>query len=75
MIKIDVIVKDKTWLKFIKNPESYLKRKIKIIQRDKFFKKKKYQFRVLLSVTKEIKQQIFYPFQVLTKKILKYSLN
>ena len=29
------------WLKFIKNPESYLKRKIKIIQRDKFFKKKK----------------------------------
>ncbi len=55
MIKIDVIVKDKTWLKFIKNPESYLKRKIKIIQRDKFFKKKKYQFSVLLSGTKEIK--------------------
>ena len=55
MIKIDVIVKDKTWLKFIKNPESYLKRKIKFIQRDKFFKKKKYRFTVLLSGTKEIK--------------------
>ena len=55
MIKIDVIVKDKTWLKFIKNPESYLKRKIKIIQRDNFFKKKKYHFSLLLSGTKEIK--------------------
>ena len=40
MIKINVIVKDKTWLKFIKNPETYLKKKIKIIQRDNFFKKK-----------------------------------
>ena len=54
MIKIDVIVKDKTWLKFIKNPESYLKRKIKLIQRDKFFKKKKFRFTVLLSGTKKI---------------------
>jgi len=55
MIKIDVIVKDKNWLKFIKNPESYLKRKIKLIQRDKFFKKKKFRFTVLLSGTKKIK--------------------
>ena len=55
MIKINVIVKDKTWLKFIKNPETYLKKKIKIIQRDNFFRKKKYNFSVLLSGTKEIK--------------------
>ena len=55
MIKINVIVKDKTWLKFIKNPETYLKKKIKIIQRDNYFKKKKYHFSVLLSGTKEIK--------------------
>ena len=55
MIKINVIVKDKTWFKFIKNPENYLKRKIKIIQRDNFFKKKEYHFSVLLSGTKEIK--------------------
>ena len=39
MIKINVIVKDKNWLKFIKNPETYLKRKIKLIQSDNFFKK------------------------------------
>ena len=55
MIKINVIVKDKTWFKFIKNPETYLKKKIKIIQRDNFFRKKKYNFSVLLSGTKEIK--------------------
>ena len=40
MIKINVIVKDKSWLKFIKNPETYLKRKIKKIKNDKFFEKK-----------------------------------
>ena len=55
MIKINVIVKDKAWLKFIKNPETYLKKKIKIIQRDNYFKKKKYHFSILLSGAKEIK--------------------
>ena len=55
MIKINVIVKDKNWFKFIKNPKIYLKRKIKKIQADKFFGKKKYQFSLLLSDTKEIK--------------------
>jgi len=55
MIKINVIVKDKNWLKFIKNPEAYLSRKIKKIQTDKFFGKKKYQFSLLLSEAKEIK--------------------
>ena len=55
MIKINVIVKDKAWLKFIKNPETYLKEKIKIIQRDNYFKKKKYHFSILLSGAKEIK--------------------
>ena len=55
MIKINVIVKDKTWLKYIKNPKTYFKRKIEKIQRDKFFKKSNYQFSLLLSETKEIK--------------------
>ena len=32
MIKINVIVKDKNWFKYIKNPEAYLSRKIKKIQ-------------------------------------------
>tara|TARA_B100001778_G_C18420730_1_gene553144 strand:+ start:221 stop:679 length:459 start_codon:yes stop_codon:yes gene_type:complete len=55
MININVIVKDKIWLKFIKNPEAYLKRKIKEIQNDKFFGKKKYSFSLKLSGAKEIK--------------------
>ena len=56
MIKINVIVKDKSWLKFIKKPEIYLKKKIKKIQNDKFFgKKKRYSFSLLLSSTEEIK--------------------
>ena len=55
MIKINVIVKDKNWFKFIKNPEIYLQNKIKRIQNDKFFKKKKYSFSLLLSDTHEIK--------------------
>ena len=55
MIKINVIVKDKNWLKFIKNPEAYLSRKVKKIQTDKFFGKKRYQFSLLLSEAKEIK--------------------
>ena len=55
MIKINVIVKDKTWLKYIKNPEIYLKKKIKKIQRDRFFSNKKYSLSLQLSGEKEIK--------------------
>ena len=54
MIKIDVIVKDKNWLKFIKNPDNYLKRKIKKIQKNKFFKKNNYYLSVQLSSNKKI---------------------
>ena len=55
MIKINVIVKDKSWLKFIKNPETYLKSKIKKIKNDKFFEKKSYSFSLQLSGSREIK--------------------
>ena len=55
MIKINVIVKDKSWFKFIKNPEIYLKKKLKKIENDKFIKKKTYNFNIQLSGTKEIK--------------------
>ena len=55
MIKINVIVKDKSWFKFIKNPEIYLKKKLKKIENDKFFKKKTNNINIQLSGTKEIK--------------------
>ena len=55
MIKINVIVKDKTWLRFIENPEIYLKRKIRKIQKEKLFRKNNFNFSLQLSGTKEIK--------------------
>ena len=55
MIKINVFVKDKTWFKFIKNPDIYLKRKIKKIENEIIFRKKKYSFSVKLSNSREIK--------------------
>ena len=39
MININVIVKEKKWFKFLKNPEKYIKKKIKKIENDKIFKK------------------------------------
>ncbi len=56
MININVIVKEKKWFKFLKNPESYLKKKLKKIQKDKIFKKNvKFNFSILLSNTKSIR--------------------
>ena len=40
MIKINVIVGYKNWTKYIKSPEIYLKKKIKKLKTEKFFKKK-----------------------------------
>ena len=86
MIKVNVIVKNKTWLRFINNPETYLKKKIKKIQSDKFFRNKKYCFSLKLSNTNEIKllnkkfrkknkstDILSFPYQ--TKKKLKILLN
>tara|TARA_S200000501_G_scaffold228873_1_gene214666 strand:+ start:188 stop:649 length:462 start_codon:yes stop_codon:yes gene_type:complete len=65
MIKINVIVKNKSWFKFVKNPETYFKRKLKKIENDRFFGKKKYSFSIQLSGTKEI--------QFLNKKFRKIN--
>ena len=56
MININVIVKEKKWFKFLNNPENYLKKKIKKIQNDKFFKKNtKFNFCILLSNSSSIR--------------------
>ncbi len=56
MININVIVKEKKWFKFLKNPEIYLKKKIKKIQNDKIFKKNtKFNFSILLSNSNSIR--------------------
>ena len=49
MININVIVKEKKWFKFLKNPENYLKKKIKKLSCVKSLKKKNFQFTLLLT--------------------------
>ena len=57
MIKINVLLNNKNWKKFIKNPEIYTKNKIRLLNKDNsFFKKKNIYFSLLLSGNKEIKK-------------------
>tara|TARA_B100000989_G_scaffold83945_1_gene60184 strand:+ start:3139 stop:3606 length:468 start_codon:yes stop_codon:yes gene_type:complete len=56
MIKINVITNNNNWFTYIKNPNSYLDRKIsKLNLKDKKFSKKKIFCTLLLSGNKEIK--------------------
>ena len=56
MIKANVITKNTSWFRYIKNPNSYIDRKInKINNKNKEFKKKSIYFTLLLSGEKEIK--------------------
>ena len=56
MITVDVLANNKAWKKYIKNPNVYLKNKLKIVE-NKFnlFKKNKLNFTILLSGNNEIK--------------------
>lgn len=56
MIKINVFISDKTWKKNIRRPENYLKRKLAILKKNVFFKKKKLEFSILLSKSSEVKK-------------------
>ncbi len=56
MIKINVVINNINWINYIKNPNSYLDRKIdKLNSKDKKFAKKKIFCTLLLSGNKEIK--------------------
>ena len=56
MIKIDVLVRDKNWRKYVPNPEKYLNQKVKQINfKKKSINKKKINFSILLTGNKEIK--------------------
>jgi|TARA_B110000027_G_C15986227_1_gene241089 probable rRNA maturation factor len=56
MIKVNVLIDEKSWKNFIRHPEFYLKSKIKKINKYDYFNKKKLEFSVLLSANKEIKK-------------------
>ena len=56
MIKANVITKNTSWYRYIKNPNSYIDRKInKLNKKNKKLKKKRIYFTLLLSGHKEIK--------------------
>ena len=56
MIKIDVLVRDKNWRKYVPNPEKYLNQKVKQINfKKKSINVKKINFSILLTGNKEIK--------------------
>ena len=56
MIKINVFVSNKSWRKHIKNPDIYLKKKIRLLnKKNNFFKNRDVSFSLLLSGNKEIK--------------------
>ena len=57
MIKVNVLVGDKKWKKYISKPESYLKKKInKLNKKNKIFKNKKIEFSLLLAGPNDIKK-------------------
>jgi probable rRNA maturation factor len=57
MIKVNVIIGNKNWNKHIKQPELYLKKKIKKLNKNnKIFKNKNLEFSILLSGKHEIKK-------------------
>ena len=57
MIKVNVLVNNKNWKKYISNPDIYLEKKLKKAEKKiVLFKKKKLNFTLLLSGNNEVKK-------------------
>tara|TARA_B100000900_G_C20380745_1_gene634457 strand:- start:228 stop:692 length:465 start_codon:yes stop_codon:yes gene_type:complete len=57
MIKVNVIPNNIRWKKYLKNPQNYLDKKIKLINKKNIlYKKKLLTFSIMLSDSKEIKR-------------------
>ena len=57
MIKINVLLNNNRWKKYIKNPNGYIDKKIDCINRkEKIYKKNKFACSILLSGSIEIKK-------------------
>ena len=59
MIKANVILDYSKWKNKIKNPENYLKKKIKKLSKIPYFKRKKQEFSILLTNNKKMKNLNF----------------
>ncbi|MFL2890109.1 MAG: rRNA maturation RNase YbeY [Pelagibacteraceae bacterium] len=57
MIKVNVVIGDKNWKKYIKNPKQYLNKKIKKLNKNNiYFRKKKVEFSIMINGDSYIKQ-------------------
>ena len=57
MIKINVLITNNYWKKYILNPELYLKKQIrKLNKNNNFFKNKRIEFSLMLTENKKIRQ-------------------
>ena len=57
MIKINVILNNITWKKYLKNPHKFIENKVKLLnKKNKLFKKNTFICSLLLSDTKEIRK-------------------
>ena len=56
MIKANVISTHSSWKRFIKKPNDYLKKRLKILSNTPSFKKKNHEFSILLTNDKEMKR-------------------
>ena len=59
MIKVNVISDHSNWIKYIKNPNDYLNKRLKILSKAPFFKRKNHEFSVLLTNNKKMKKLNF----------------
>ena len=55
MIKANVILENIIWKKKIKDPNTYIKKRLKTLSRKKYFKKKKQEFSILLTNNQKMK--------------------
>ena len=57
MIRVDVIIKDKSWNRYLKKPEKYFNKRLGLINKKiTYFKKKKFNFSIMLAGNFETKR-------------------
>ena len=59
MIKANVISDHSNWIKNIENPNDYINKRLKILSKTPFFKRKNHEFSVLLTNNKKMKKLNF----------------
>ncbi len=86
MIKIDVVIKEKNWKKYISNPKKYLNNQAQKIKLNNYLMPRTINISVLLTgnedikklnakFRKKIKLQMFFLFHFIVQKRLKKNLN